>query len=131
LFALIILCVKVQTRLHSRIKDFQNLRTTCSYWQGRSRSRKESDVNRWSCNRIPNYTRNRSRICLFDVDSGSSIGSVFLHRTPKFGIPVEMVQFLLRLFLKQNSSCVLRFPLSTSCYKIVDSRNHSLYVKES
>jgi len=33
-----------------------------------------------------------------------------------------MVQFLLKLLLKQNSCCVPRFPLIASCYKIVDSR---------
>jgi len=32
---------------------------------------------------------------------------------------VEMVQFLLKLLLKQNSSCAPRFPLIVSCYKIV------------
>ena len=30
----------------------------------------------------------------------------FLHHTPKLGIPVEMVQFLLKLLLKQSSCCV-------------------------
>jgi len=31
---------------------------------------------------------------------------------------VEMVQFLLKLLLKQNSSCAPRFSLIVSCYKI-------------
>ena len=49
----------------------------------------------------------------------------FLHHTPKLGIPVETVQFLLKLLLKQNSCCVPRFPL------ILTAKFHSLYVKES
>jgi len=36
-----------------------------------------------------------------------------------------MVQFLLKLLLKQNSCCVPRFPL------IFTAKYHSLYVKES
>jgi len=51
-----------------------------------SRSPKESDVFWWRQCRI--------RIFLYDFDSGSPIGS---HHTPKLGIPVEMVQFLLQL----------------------------------
>jgi len=38
---------------------------------------------------------------LSDCDSGCPIGS-FLHHTPKLRIPVEMVQFLLKLLLKQR-----------------------------
>jgi len=34
----------------------------------------------------------------------------FLHHTPKLGIPVEMVQFLLKLLLKQIPCCAPRFP---------------------
>jgi len=49
----------------------------------------------------------------------------FLHHTPKLGIPVEMVQFLLKLLLKQISFCVPRFPL------ILTAKYHSLYAKES
>jgi len=49
----------------------------------------------------------------------------FLHHTPKLGIPLEMVQFLLKLLLKQISSCASRFPL------ILTTKFHSLYVKES
>ena len=49
----------------------------------------------------------------------------FLHHTPKLGIPVEMVQFLLKLMLKQISCCVPRFPL------ILTAKFHSLCVKES
>jgi len=33
-----------------------------------------------------------------------------------------MVQFLLKLLLKQNSCCSPRFPLIVSCYKIVDNQ---------
>ena len=49
----------------------------------------------------------------------------FLHHTPKLGLPVEMVQFLFKLLLKQISSCVPRFPL------ILTAKFHSFYVKES
>ena len=42
-----------------------------------------------------------------DVQFGVKVGQRvevghFLHHTPKLGIPVEMVQFLLKLFLKQS-----------------------------
>jgi len=50
---------------------------------------------------------------------------VFLHHTLKLVIPVEMVQFLFKLLLKQISCCVPRFPL------ILAAKFHSLYVKES
>jgi len=50
---------------------------------------------------------------------------IFLHHTPKFGIPVEMVQFLLKLLLKQISCCAPRFQL------ILTAKFHSLYVHES
>ena len=46
----------------------------------------------------------------------------FLHHIPKLGIPVEMVQFILTLIETENSCCLPRFPLVTSCYKIVDSK---------
>jgi len=36
---------------------------------------------------------------LSESDSGSPIGS-FLHHTPQLGIPVESVQFLMKLLLK-------------------------------
>jgi len=49
--------------------------------------------------RIPNNTDSRSRIFLSDSGSGSRIGS-FLHHTPKLGILVEVVQFLLKRLLK-------------------------------
>jgi len=49
----------------------------------------------------------------------------FLHHTPKLGIPVEMVQFLLKLLLKQISCCAPRFQL------ILTAKFHSPYVKES
>jgi len=50
---------------------------------------------------------------------------IFLQHTPKLGIPVEMVQFLLKLLLKQISCCAPRFAL------ILQAKFHSLYVKES
>ena len=65
------------------------------------RSGKESEAVRWS--RIPNDTRGRSRIfcpTLTAEVQGSPIRSL-LHHTPKLGIPVESVQFLMKLLLKQ------------------------------
>jgi len=38
---------------------------------------------------------------LSHYDSGSPIGSL-LHHTPKLGIPVESVKFLMKLLLKQR-----------------------------
>jgi len=49
----------------------------------------------------------------------------FLHHTPKLRIPVEIVQFLLKLLLKQISCCAPRFPL------ILTAKLNSFYVKES
>ena len=49
----------------------------------------------------------------------------FLHHTPKLGIPVEMVRFLLKLLLKQISCYAPRLPL------ILTAKFHSLYVEES
>ena len=50
----------------------------------------------------------------------------FLHHTLKLGMPVELVQFLLKPLLKQRFfCCVPRFPL------ILTVNFHSLYVKES
>jgi len=57
----------------------------------------------------------------FLSDPGSPIES-FLHHTPKLGIPVEMVKFLLKLTETGNSCCVPRFSLIASGYKIVDSQ---------
>jgi len=42
-----------------------------------------------------------SQIFLSDSDPGGRIDH-FLHDTPKFGIPVEMVQFLLKLLLNRR-----------------------------
>jgi len=42
----------------------------------------------------------------------------FLHHTL---IPVEVVQFLLKLLLKQNTCCLPRFPLIANCYKTVET----------
>jgi len=66
------------------------------------RSRKDSEV--FGRSRIPKNTRNRNRcrswIFLFDSDSVNPIES-FCITLLKMGIPVEMVQFLLKLSLKQ------------------------------
>ena len=69
-------------------------------------SRKQSEFFGWS--RIPNNTGSRSWIFL--SDSRCSIGSFFTSLL-KLGIPVKMVQFLLKLLLKQISCCAPRFPL--------------------
>jgi len=45
-------------------------------------------------------------------DSGSVIGSL-LHHTPKLGIPVKLVQFLMKLLLKQR--ILLCTTISTEC----------------
>ena len=45
----------------------------------------------------------------------------FLHHTPRLGILVEMIQFLMKLVETENSCCVPRFPLRVNCYKILDS----------
>ena len=47
--------------------------------------------------RIPNNTRSR----IFCPTPNVQLDH-FLHQTPKLGIPVEMVQFLLKLLLKQR-----------------------------
>jgi len=49
----------------------------------------------------------------------------FLHHTPILGIPVELVQLLLKHLLKQISCCAPRFPL------ILTAKFHSLYIKVS
>jgi len=49
----------------------------------------------WS--RIPNNTRSR----IFCPTPEIQINH-FLHHTPKLGTPVEMIQFLLKLLLKQR-----------------------------
>ena len=72
--------------------------------------------------RIPNNIGSRSRIFL--SESECPIGS-FLRHSPKLEIPVEMVQFVLKLLLKQISCCVPGFPL------IVTAKFNSLDVKES
>jgi len=82
----------------------------------------ESEVFGWS--RIPNNTGSGSRIFCPTPTPDVQLDH-FLHHTPKLGIPVEMVQFLLKLLLKQISCCVPRLPL------ILTAKFHSLYVKES
>jgi len=61
----------------------------------RSRSRKESEV--FGRSRIPDNTGSRIFSPTPDVQLDH-----FLHHTPKLGIPVEMVQFRLKLLLKQR-----------------------------
>ena len=66
-----------------------------------SRSRKESEVFVWSRSPIPNNTGNRSRIFCPTPTPDVQLDH-FSHHTPKLVIPVEMVQFLLKLLLKQR-----------------------------
>jgi len=62
-----------------------------------SGSRNESEAFGWS--RIPNSTRSRCRkFCLTPELQFNH----FLHHTPKLEIPIEMVQFPLKLLLKQK-----------------------------
>jgi len=90
--------------------------------RSRNRCRKESEVFGWSASRIPNNIGSLSRIFCPNPDVRFDR---FLHHTLKLVIPVEMVQFLFKLLLKQISCCVPRFPL------ILAAKFHSLYVKES
>jgi len=63
------------------------------------RSGKQSEAFWWS--RIPNDTRGQSRI--FCTTPTSEVQSDhILHHTPKLGIPVESVQFHMKLLLKQR-----------------------------
>ena len=78
-----------------------------------------------------NNTRSRSWIILTDFDSGSPI-EPFLHRSPKVGTPVEMVQFLLKLSLKQIIIAVYHdFHWLLVATKLLAVRLHSRYVTES
>jgi len=60
----------------------------------------ESEVFGWSRSRIPDNTGSRSRIFLSDFEC--PIGSFFKSHSFKLGIPVEMIQFLLKLLLQQR-----------------------------
>jgi len=46
----------------------------------------------------------------------------FLHHTPKLGIPAKMVQFFMKLLLKQHFYFIPQFPLCVGCYKILNSQ---------
>jgi len=76
-------------------------------WKAGERSRKESEVLGWSRipnntgSRIPNNTGSRSRIFCPTPNPDVQLDH-FLHHTPKLEIPVEMVQFLLKLLLNQR-----------------------------
>jgi len=65
-------------------------------------------------------------------ESGSPIESFFLHRTLKLGIPVKMVQFLLKLLLKQRIRAVYHgFYRLLAATKLLTAKPHSSFVKES
>ena len=102
-----------------------------------------SEVFEWS--RIPNNIRSRSRRFLSRVGFLTTLGvgvGFFcstpeiqlhhsLHHTPKLGIPVEMVQFLLKILLKEIILAVyhdLHWLLVAT--KLLTSKLHSRYVKE-
>jgi len=72
----------------------------CLYQAG-LRSRKESEVFRWSRSGIPSNTGSPSRIFCATPTPDVQFDH-FLHHAPKLGIPVEMVQFLMKLLLKQT-----------------------------
>jgi len=56
----------------------------------------------------------------------------FLHHAPKLGIPVEMVQFLLKLLLKQRILAVYHdFYWLLVATKLLSAKLHSVYVMES
>ena len=57
----------------------------------------ESEVFGWS--RIPSNTRSRNQCRIFCPTPEVQLDD-FLQHTPKLGIPVEMVQFLLKLLVK-------------------------------
>ena len=65
-----------------------------------------------SRSRIPNKKVGllTTRSFLFDSDSGDQFDH-FLHHTSKLGIPVEVMQFLLKLIETQISFCAPQFPL--------------------
>jgi len=73
--------------------------------RSRSRSCKVSEVFGWCRSRIPNNSRSSS-LCRSRIFCPTPTPEVqldhFLHHTPKLGIPVEMVQFLLKILLKQR-----------------------------
>ena len=93
--------------------------------RSRSRSRKESEVFRWSTSRtwIPNNIGSRSRIFL--SDSGCPIGSFFSsHSWIRNYCWNGTISF--ETFVETDISCCApRFPL------ILTAKFHSLYVKES
>jgi len=66
----------------------------------------------------------------WDSDSGSPIGSL-LHHTPKLGILVESVQFLMKFLLQQIILAVYYdFHWVLVATKLLKAKLHSLYVKE-
>jgi len=77
-----------------------------------------SEVFGWS--RIPNNTWSRSRIFL--SDSGSSSGSFFYITLLSCEFLLKWYNFFWNFPETENSCCVQQFPLSASCYKIVDSQ---------
>ena len=91
----------------------------------------ESEVFGWSHNRsrIPNNSRSRIQI-LYPTPEAQL--DHFLHHTLKLGIPVEMVQFLMKLLLKQRIQAVYHdFHWLLLATKLFTAKLHSLYVKGS
>jgi len=118
--------ILTRTSFHTRNADAV-LIFAQAVWTAGLRSREESEVFGWS--RIPNNTRSRSRI--FCPTPEVQLDHL-LHHTPKLGIPVEMVQFLLTLLLKQRFLAVHHdFHWLLIATKLLTAKLHSLYVKES
>ena len=84
---------------HCNNTETQNILYSKSRAAVSESSRKESKVIVWS--RISDNTGSRSRI-FCPIPTPDVQLDLFLHHTPKMGILVEMVQFLLKLLLKQR-----------------------------
>ena len=99
----------------------------------RSRCRKESEVFGWSRNRIPKNSRSRcrSRILCPTLTPDVQLNH-FLHHTPELGIPIEMVQIVFKLLLKQWILALYHnFHWLLVATRLLTAKLHSRYVKES
>ena len=95
-------------------------------------AKSEWEVFGWSqirC-RIPKNTRSRSWIRVFLSYSGRPIES-FLYRTPRLGIPVEMAQFLLKVYWNRILAVHDDFHWLLVATNLSIAKRHSRYVKES
>ena len=85
----------------------------------------ESEFFGWS--RIPNNTRSRSRAGFFCATPTTEVPlDHFLYHAPKLGIPVEMVQFLMNLLLKQRILAVYHdFPWALVAVLAIHGYGHN------